>query len=72
MLVIGRLIVALVPLIIHGCFCTRTAEGTATVACLVSTIAILGGLCKILIIVTPNVIEGETFSAIWMITHLVH
>ena len=57
---------------IHSLLCPSTSERTPSIAALAATISELRVLCKILIIISTDVVKHRTLTTIRMITYLVH
>lgn len=73
MLVIARLWRRPIPLMwltIHALLSSGTPEGTSSVSALATTVPVLRSLCKILIIISTDVVKHRTLTTIWMMTYL--
>ena len=73
MLVVARLWgrpITLVWLTIHALLPSGTSERTSPISALAATVPVLRSLCKILIIISTDVVKHRTLTTIWMITYL--
>ena len=57
---------------IHSLLCPSTSKRTPSISALAATISELRVLCKILIIISTDVVKHRTLTTIRMITYLVH
>lgn len=73
MLVVARLWGRPIPLMwltIHALLSSGNPEGTSSVSALAATVPVLRSLCKILIIISTDVVEHRTLTTIRMVTYL--
>ena len=73
MLIITRLGGSSIPwmwLTIHALLPSGISKRTSSIPALAATVPVLSSLCKILIIISTDVVKHRTITTIWMITYL--